>query len=220
MNKHHPDTINNESINTINSRARDRYDSRIKEHGFTIESLGWGEEKQQEYRFSQVLKNIDLKGLTIIDFGCGYGDLYNYLNSKKIDFASYTGIDINNNFIEEAQNRYQGVSFIHIESENDLPDLQADVVIMLGLLNYNHQDINKLDYAKHLISKASSISSSIICCDFISSIRDDSYEREEWIYYYQPADVFDIALNFSTNFKIDHSYDPIPQKELLLTITL
>jgi trans-aconitate methyltransferase len=47
----------------------------------------------------------DLSGCTLLDIGCGYGDLKRYLNQIYSNFT-YIGIDQMPEFISEAKNRY------------------------------------------------------------------------------------------------------------------
>jgi len=69
-----------------------------------IKTLGWGSEESQKIRFDQFLNLIDDTD-TILDIGCGYGDLSIYCNN-------YTGIDIREDAISIAKTKYPTKKFI------------------------------------------------------------------------------------------------------------
>lgn len=68
--------------------------------------VGWHDQKIQYKRF-ECLLNIGVKnGDSILDFGCGLGDLYGY--TKKINLnVDYVGVDINQDHIAEAKDTYE-----------------------------------------------------------------------------------------------------------------
>ncbi|WP_201030778.1 hypothetical protein [Leptospira borgpetersenii] len=82
----------------ITKNAVERYNSRYEKLGKDVKSLGWGDKKQQIYRFEQVLSNVNLINKNILDIGCGFSDFLSYIQEKNIMFSKYTGWDINENF--------------------------------------------------------------------------------------------------------------------------
>lgn len=103
----------------------------------TVESLGWRGERSQQIRFQVLAKVGNLSGKTILDVGCGYGDLKAFLDQHFYGF-DYIGIDQMPEFIDEARKRYVGVertAFYQTDfSTAELP--QADYVIASGVLGY------------------------------------------------------------------------------------
>src|SRR3989339_2012946 len=58
-----------------------RYRARYQQHGYSPVSLGWGKGGRQHLRFS-VLAGIGIgKEDSVLDIGCGFGDLFGYLKS-------------------------------------------------------------------------------------------------------------------------------------------
>jgi len=105
-------------------------------HG-SIESLGWRSATSQLARYEVLAKVGDLNGVSILDIGCGHGDLKAFLDLHYSDF-DYIGIDQMPEFITEARIRYDGDSravFYQTDfSTAELP--QVDVVIASGALGY------------------------------------------------------------------------------------
>lgn len=66
----------------------------------------------QKFRFKNLLGIGVKEGDTVLDYGCGLGDLYNY--TKDIGLSiNYIGVDINKNFVGDAKSQY-GVRLKHL----------------------------------------------------------------------------------------------------------
>ncbi len=103
----------------------------------TVEALGWRGTQSQLDRY-RVLVNVgDLNGASILDVGCGYGDLKAFLDQYFSDF-DYIGIDQMPEFVAEARARYghcTRTTFYQTDfSTAKLP--QVDYVIASGALGY------------------------------------------------------------------------------------
>ena len=68
------------------------------------EALGWTDPESQQKRFEVLCGIGDLNGKSILDMGCGIGDLKLYLDQHYTDF-SYVGIDHLPEFIEHAHKK-------------------------------------------------------------------------------------------------------------------
>lgn len=103
----------------------------------SVESLGWRGTFSQQARYQVLAKAGDLNGASLLDIGCGYGDLKAYLDMHFSDF-DYIGIDQMPEFIEEAKIRYGGclrTAFYQTDFiAGELP--QVDYVIASGALGY------------------------------------------------------------------------------------
>lgn len=120
---------------TKNTTTAGDYDKGFNEHGESPKSLHWANYRVPAIRFSQLVKDVPVDGKTILDAGCGMGDLLPFLYAKSDNFT-YLGADTKTEFIEVAKKRYDGHVFIVADAIND--DLgKFDVVIASGILNGN-----------------------------------------------------------------------------------
>ena len=62
------------------------YDKLYKAHGYSDKSIGWGK-RRKKLRYHVLCSKFNLNDSTILDFGCGFGDLWDYIN------LSYTGFN-------------------------------------------------------------------------------------------------------------------------------
>lgn len=117
---------------------------RIEEfNGGTVEALGYLGAVSQLKRFEALTSVADLNACSILDVGCGHGDLKGYLDTRFHGF-SYVGIDQMAEFIQYAQILYgQRPSCYFCIADFTKADLpQADYVFASGALGYRcgHQD--------------------------------------------------------------------------------
>ena len=82
------------------------YANAIKKHGITAQGVAWHDEKRQKRRFQALLQTVgDLKTCEIVDAGCGFGDLWHYMQEMGQVPKKYIGIDLLKEMVETAKER-------------------------------------------------------------------------------------------------------------------
>jgi SAM-dependent methyltransferase len=111
------------------------YNYHLKKFGDRPEALRWTPHGQ--LRRYHTLADIapDLRGSTVLDYGCGTGDFYRFLQRRGID-VSYTGVDINENFIKLAQRKYPECTFRVLDISEDRLEGYYDYIFICGVFNY------------------------------------------------------------------------------------
>jgi SAM-dependent methyltransferase len=61
--------------------------------GASFASLLWTSRQTQAARFQAIAEMIDLRGRTVLDAGCGLGDLAAHLHRRGIAYRRYLGVD-------------------------------------------------------------------------------------------------------------------------------
>lgn len=132
----------NEKIRKI----RDHYLPLIKSRRANHEVLDWAAQQTQFMRFSVLADNVPLSGLTLLDVGCGLGDLAEYLCGRGVTLGRYAGVDILPEMLTRAR-RYKPElelfegNIFSMSRQNSLDLLRAekpfDVVYCSGALNLN-----------------------------------------------------------------------------------
>ena len=121
--------------------VKNSYKEAYKKFGKSKETLGLPKGRQKE-RFSLLTQFIKKDNFSVLDFGCGFGDLRKYLMSK-FDNFEYLGVDIVEEFIAENKKEDEK-SFILIESEKDIPNKEFDYICISGTFNRSYfDDLNK-----------------------------------------------------------------------------
>jgi ubiquinone/menaquinone biosynthesis C-methylase UbiE len=170
-----------------------------------FERVGWGSVDSQEERFRVLTEIGDLNNNSILDVGCGLGAYFNYVNKIHLDLL-YTGVDINPNMIQKAQQRHPDIEFIHtdiIADTHELNDRKFDYVFLSGALNLsadNHQDT-----IKSIMKKMFSLANKGVAINFLSIFSDYLTPGE---YYCNPEYILQLAFSFTKKVTLRHDYMP------------
>ncbi|MCK5640241.1 MAG: class I SAM-dependent methyltransferase [Gammaproteobacteria bacterium] len=132
-------------------RIVDRHKDALLRHGHHPNALYWSSREIQEKRF-QVLSEIGIQsGDSVLDVGCGFGDLAAYLEGQNLEL-DYTGIDLSPDLIEVGREKYPQAKF----SVGDLFDFDPapqsyDYVLLSGALAEQISDNGA--YARRVIER-------------------------------------------------------------------
>lgn len=107
----------------------------------SFRALGWKSMESQVKRFEVIAGAWDLNNKSILDVGCGYGDLKDYLDNLFAGFH-YTGIDQQPEFIAEAKQMFAGKPDTYF-FQTDFTQAafpKVDYVVASGALSYRSAD--------------------------------------------------------------------------------
>lgn len=132
-------------------RIVNRHRDALQRHGHHPHALYWSSKAIQELRF-QVLLNIGISnGDSVLDVGCGFGDLADYLKRQGLTI-DYTGIDLSPDLIEAGQQTYTGIRLLEGDLFEFNPPAQSyDYVLLSGALNEAFNDEG--EYARSIIER-------------------------------------------------------------------
>ena len=111
------------------------YSSAIEMYGTSAKGVNWASKENQELRFDALLELLpkELSEYVIVDAGCGFGDLYSYMNKKKKASKAYIGIDSHIDMYSIASEN-TGCEIVIAEiCKDELP--KADYYLCSGALN-------------------------------------------------------------------------------------
>ena len=115
---------------------------RLAEHGAgTAQALGWRGADSQRRRFEVIASVTDFNGASVLDLGCGTGDLKAWLDARFTGLR-YLGIDQMPEFIQAASARFaHQADTAFVQGPFDTLTLpKADVVVACGALGYRVAD--------------------------------------------------------------------------------
>lgn len=186
--------------------TRLRYSERFKEFGISPQSLGWKKGKQH-VRFNVLTSQSELTGKRILDIGCGFGDLYTYLNDQAIYPLSYTGIDIVPEFIRIAkqQNQFTNAEFILGEFHSTNMNCEYDYAIASGIFNHKLAGNSNYDFIDATIQKALSVCREGVAFDFLSDKVDFQLDHT---FHSAPEIILGLAYKYSRNIVLRNDYMP------------
>ncbi len=179
------------------------HDDRAKEFGFgTVEALGWHDAENQRIRF-EILSNIaNLDGFTVMDVGCGHGDLYPFLR-EKYPTINYVGIDNNTSFLDIALERYgddEQVRFLVGDFTGpEVPP--ADYVLCSGGLSYHSKDPG---FIKSSIEKLFRTCRYGFGFNLLSKVKNPG----GILVAYEPDEILNICRQMTTHVQLHDDYLP------------
>lgn len=105
------------------------------------EVADWADAAAQQLRFKTLADHVDLAGRSLLDVGCGTGDLWAFLLDRKIG-VTYLGIDLIEKMVAEARRRHPQAAFecASIFEAGALEGRQFDVVFASGVFNLDTSD--------------------------------------------------------------------------------
>src|SRR5574338_1240167 len=110
------------------------FDKRIQEHGASPRGSDWNSEAAQNVRFDQLLKVAEAPSFSLLDYGCGYGALADYLATRGFE-AAYYGYDILESAIETARRVHADQSRrTFFSDKSQLP--VCDYTVASGIFNF------------------------------------------------------------------------------------
>ncbi len=178
------------------------YNSRFDEFGQNIKSVGWGSVESQQLRFEILFRGLNVKGKTILDVGCGLGDLVAYLDRLTGGSYHYIGIDISERLIADARLRLGQKSrefFLGDIFSLSLPDV--DIAVLSGALSFKTKGVE--NYARETMSKMFSLSNEATSLNFLSKYADYELEKNQ---HYSPDEVFCWAKKIAAKVNLIHDY--------------
>ena len=108
------------------------YENAIKRYGCTAKGLNWNSKQSQHIRFEIIhdLLEAQLSTSKIIDAGCGFGDLYLFLQQKGSLPRKYVGYDMLAEALFVAHKRTKQ-HFVHKDILNDVTTQQQKAILDL-----------------------------------------------------------------------------------------
>lgn len=190
--------INYKNINNF-------YSERYEEYGYSPKSLGWDKGKQN-VRFEILTSQYDFQGKSLLDIGCGFGDLSIFLDRKYTNYK-YFGIDLLKDFVREARERNtQDYKRFEVADILDFtPHQNYDFAIASGTFNLALQDADNYEYLDYVFKKTFAICKDGFAFDFLSDKVD--YQLKD-SFHYAPEKVLSLAYKYSRNLVLRNDYMP------------
>jgi SAM-dependent methyltransferase len=112
------------------------YNFHLKKFGDRPEALRWTPQGQikRYHTLADIAPSSALNNCTVLDYGCGTGDFYRFLKRRGIK-VKYTGVDINENFIELAKKKYPECAFSVMEADDNALEGYYDYIFICGVFN-------------------------------------------------------------------------------------
>jgi len=179
----------------------ERYDRRLAELGPVPEALGWTKNRHV-LRYHVLLEPWRLERERVLDFGCGFGDMYAYCR-EKLPGVRYEGIDLNPSLIETGRARYPDARLRAVHALRDGLEGTWDIIVASGVFNIRLGD--NWAFIRHAFDLFATHSTRGFAANFLSNRVD--YELAD-TFHADPAKVLDLAYGYSNRVVLRNDYMP------------
>ena len=191
------------------AKIRAHYEHRITSDraGFSI--ADWTSAETQRARFEVFAENVNVAGKSLLDIGCGTGDLLAFLQLNGIA-ADYTGVDILEKMVRESQKRNPAGRFICADifcedavNEHPICAQRFDVVFCSGAFNLNLG--NKHEFLPRALGRMFDLAREHVVFNLLHA---RSEFRDRVCVYYNPVEIRRILEPYDSEIRIIEDYLP------------
>ncbi|MBS0332306.1 MAG: class I SAM-dependent methyltransferase [Proteobacteria bacterium] len=179
-----------------------RYEARYAEFGYDERTLGWTKGRHK-LRYEMLLAGWPDAARSVLDVGCGFGDMAGYCaESGRADWR-YTGLDIVPALIEEGRRRRPDADLRLRDMDADgLPE-GYDLVVASGVFSHRLKD--NMAFIAAAFERFAAAARVGFAANFMSPAADIRYDN---LFYPDPGEVLALARRHSKRAVLRHDYMP------------
>jgi 2-polyprenyl-3-methyl-5-hydroxy-6-metoxy-1,4-benzoquinol methylase len=174
---------------------RKHYVPRITPDRPNYDVLDWAGPNTQIARFEVLIQHVNLTGKSLLDVGCGLGDLVDFLRRKEIP-VHYTGLDVVEEMLARARSTHPRERFLRADlfapstnsTDDPLRGETFDVVFCSGALNLNLG--NNLEFLPRALQGLLAPARGALVVNFLHARTTTT--PDPVYFYYRPADVLSV----------------------------
>jgi len=197
------------SIEETQKKLNQYFTEKLAIYGTTPKGVDYNGSESQEIRFEQLVKVIDpSQKFTLIDYGSGYGALFDFLARKGWDFEYY-GVDLIEEMViagREAHKEFPNVHFTTNEKEAPL----ADYLLASGIFNVKMETAydDWQEFVFQTLKRMDGLCSKGFSFNLLTKYSDaDRMAARPDLFFADPLLFFDFCKrNFSRNVALLHDY--------------
>jgi SAM-dependent methyltransferase len=197
-------------LSGVRSKLNQYFTEKLEQFGATAKGVDYNGEAAQQVRFTELAKIIKDPGerFSVLDYGCGYGALFDFLNSYGWQF-NYYGVDLIEKMIiaaKETHKDFPNAAFTTDEKEFPIVDY-----LMAGSIFNNKLDVPAADWQGFVVKSLHNMNdlcSKGFSFNMLTAYSDqDRMEQRPDLFFGDPLFFFDLCKrNFSRNVALLHDY--------------
>lgn len=184
--------------NSSDSRKKkitEYYEKNLGKGLCNYEIYDWESQEAQEGRFSVLVDYLPHEGISILDVGCGMGDLHGYLSTHGVT-AEYTGVDISGKLIEEGTRKCPDLELVATDifsNDTAINGRLFDVVYCSGVFNLNLG--NNYEFLSKAMDVFNRFSTRFVVFNLLSSQTPEKHDQR--YFYYDKSRVDEILKKYN-----------------------
>lgn len=177
------------------------YDRLVDRYGHDPRAVDASSSETLLVRYRALAEVLDLSGKQVLEVGCGFGDLGDFLE-QRYDGIRYTGIDISQRMIAEGQRVHPRLE-LRVGNVLDLEDGRYDVVLAQGIFYLLGTGAEEKMHA--LIEKMFELAREAVAFTTTSSWAERQDPSE---FYADPARLLSFVRTLTPSLVLRHDYHP------------
>ena len=187
------------------NKVKKSYQGKYRKYGVDPRSLFWVRRGAAHQRFRQIWAEIDFNGKSVLDVGCGFGEMAKFLD-KRYKIKSYTGVDIVPEFIDEAKAKFPYHKFfVRDYFDNPLPE-KYDVVMASGTLNSDVGD--NMEFRKKAIRVMFEHAKKVCVFNMLGGHPRPKMEKESRVWYADSLEILEYCFSLTRRVILRQNYHP------------
>ncbi len=182
------------------------WDKNAEKHGDSPKAFDWGSRTSQVKRFEVLCEILPLaEPFTVLDVGCGLGDLQGLMAKWFDQHFTYRGVDISSKMIELAREKYPSIFFKVHDMAKPLDRLH-DYVLLSGTLNKRiAEEKEQYAWALQVLTNCWAAAEKGMAFNILSTYADHTAPDD---FQYQPSKILEYCMGLSRWVALDHTYMP------------
>ncbi len=179
------------------------YSERVRQHGYDVKALGWGSRESQARRFAVLNEVGPLNGSSVLDVGCGLGDLYAWMRRKGLR-VRYMGVDITPRMVDKARERFPKTQFRVCDVLDGSQAVAAhDYVLSSGI--FTHGGRSAFEFLKAMVRRMFDLSKQALAFNCLSGWAE---VKELGEFHADPLRVVSFCRTLTPRVVLRHDYHP------------
>lgn len=185
------------------------FSGKLNQFGATPQGVDYNGPESQALRFEQLVKVIDpSKPFSVIDYGCGYGAMFDFLHDKGWEFEYY-GVDLIEKMVHAGREAHKGHPNAHFTTrEEDLP--RAEYLLAGAIFNIKLDETYAAwqGFVVRTLSHMNTLCSKGFSFNMLTKYSDaDRMTQRPDLFFGDPVFYFDFCKrNFSRDVALLHDY--------------
>jgi SAM-dependent methyltransferase len=178
----------------------DHYERQFELYGYSPKALGW-KNGRHNLRYQILLSQWKFDNHTLLDFGCGFGDMYGFCVRNEYQVA-YEGVDISPQLIAAGKKVYPDA---HLWSGDVFEDnaKRYDFIVSSGVHNLKISD--NWSFIRSTFDFFDAHATQGFALNFLSNKVDYTLPHA---YHADPAQILDLAYQYSNRVILRNDYMP------------
>ncbi|HXF86176.1 MAG TPA: class I SAM-dependent methyltransferase [Anaerolineales bacterium] len=191
-------------------KVKNYFIEKLERFGATPQGVDYNGPESQERRFEQLVKIIDpSRPFTVIDYGSGYGALFDFLKKRGWQFEYY-GVDLIEEMVRVGREIHKDHPNAHFTTdENELP--VADYLVAGAIFNIKLDETyeNWQNFILKTLTRMNALCSKGFSFNMLTKYSDaERMAQRPDLFFGDPLFFFDYCKrNFSRNVALLHDYD-------------